>query len=157
MSKPGDGFASRPISPPGDLPRVRDADQGRPYPHFWLQSMDVSLGPPVIGGPVGAQFNALLRVETATGKVEGTAFGPGTSINEPVHVPSGKAGHDGWLIMVVDREHSPEHHSSEIVVLDATHIGAPPVARVALPVALHPQIHGCWVSGAELVKSRLKG
>jgi carotenoid cleavage dioxygenase len=106
---------------------------------------------------VGAQFNALLRVEPETGRVSGAGFGPATSVNEPVHVPSGKPGHDGWLVLVVDREHDALHSSSELLVLDATNIGAPPLARVQLPVALHPQIHGCWVSASELAKSKLKG
>jgi carotenoid cleavage dioxygenase-like enzyme len=156
MNKPGDGYASRQISPPGDLPRLRDADQGRPYSHFWLPSMDASLGPPLIGGPVGAQFNALLRVEPGTGRIAGTAFGPGTGVSEPVHVPSGKPGHDGWLIMVVDRGQDAGLHTSELVILDATDIGAPPLARVQLPVPLHPQIHGCWVSAAQMAKSQHK-
>ena len=30
MSKPGDSFAISMVGPPGDLPRVKDADQGRP-------------------------------------------------------------------------------------------------------------------------------
>ena len=156
MGKPGDGYASRQISPPGDLPRLRDADQGRPYSHFWLPSMDASLGPPLIGGPVGAQFNALLRVEPGTGRIAGAAFGPGTGVSEPVHVPSGKPGHDGWLIMVVDRGQDGGLHTSELVILDATDIGAPPLARVQLPVPLHPQIHGCWVSAAQMAKSQHK-
>ena len=157
LGRPGDSYASRPLCPPGDLPRVRDADQGRPYSHFWMPSMDPNGGPPVIGGPVGAQFNALLRIEPETGRVSGAGFGPATSVNEPVHVPSGKPGHDGWLILVVDREHDALHSSSELLVLDATNIGAPPLARVQLPVALHPQIHGCWVPASEVAKSKLKG
>jgi carotenoid cleavage dioxygenase len=158
MGKPGDTYTARPLCPPGDLPRLRDADQGRPYTHFWMPSMDPNaVGPPVIGGPVGAQFNALLRVEPETGRVSGAGFGPATSVNEPVHVPSGKPGHDGWLILVVDREIAPQQYTSELLVLDATNIGAPPVARVPLPVALHPQIHGCWVSAEQLSASKLKG
>jgi carotenoid cleavage dioxygenase-like enzyme len=78
-------------------------------------------------------------------------------VNEPVHVPSGKPGHDGWLVLVVDREIAPQQYTSELLVLDATDIGAPPVARVPLPVALHPQIHGCWVSAEQLSASKLKG
>ena len=114
-------------------------------------------GPPVPGGPVGAQFNCLLRVEPATGRIGMAQFGPGTAVSEPVHVPSGKPGHDGWLILVVDREVDATHHESELVILDATDIGAPPVARVRVPVALHPQIHGCWVSAAQLAQSRHTG
>ncbi len=157
MSNPADTFVARDICPPGDLPRLRDADLSRPYSHFWMPSMNPQGGPPVPGGPVGAQFNCLLRIEPATGRIGMAQFGPGTAVSEPVHVPSGKPGHDGWLILVVDREIDPGHHASELVIIDATDIGAPPVARVRVPVALHPQIHGCWVSGAQLAQSRHKG
>ena len=66
--------------PPGDLPRLRDIDQGRPYTHFWLPSSMTTGGPPVIGGPVGTQFNALLRVEPSPRSASGAAEpGPATS------------------------------------------------------------------------------
>jgi carotenoid cleavage dioxygenase len=155
MARPGDSFASRPLCPPGDLPRLRDIDQARPYTHAWLPSMNPeATGPPVIGGPVGVAFNCLLRVEPPTGRVAMVEFGPGTAVSEPVHVPSVTHGHDGWLILVVDREISPEQHESELLILDAAHINAPPVARVKMPVPLRNQIHGCWVSAAQLAKAR---
>jgi carotenoid cleavage dioxygenase-like enzyme len=154
LSKPGDTFTSRPLCPPGDLPRIRDADMGRPYNHLWMPTMDPNGTPPLLGGPVGAQFNALIHVELNTGRVAGVGFGPASDVNEPVHVPSTKPGHDGWLILTIDREIDADHHESELLILEAANINAPPVARVKLPVPLHPQIHGCWVSGAQLAKSK---
>jgi len=156
LRKAEDTFTSREVSPPGDLPRLRDVDQGRPYPHFWMPSMNPNGGPPVPGGPVGASFNCLLRIETHTGRVAMVEFGPATAVSEPVHVPSKTAGHDGWLIVEVDHEIDPGRHVSELLILDATDINAPPVARIKVPVALHPQIHGCWVSGAQLEQSRAR-
>jgi carotenoid cleavage dioxygenase len=47
----------RPIGPPGDLPRLADADQGRAYPQAWYLSMNPQGGPPMPGGPVGINFN----------------------------------------------------------------------------------------------------
>jgi carotenoid cleavage dioxygenase-like enzyme len=156
LSKAGDSFEARGFGPPGDLPRVRDSDQSRPYTHFWMPSMNPDAkGPPVLGGPAGASFNCLLRVETTTGRVALLEFGPGTAVSEPIHVPSKQAGHDGWIIVVVDHELDPNNHTSTLYVLDATNINAPAVASVKMPVALRPQIHGCWVSAAELAKSRV--
>jgi carotenoid cleavage dioxygenase len=83
-------------------------------------------------------------------------FGPATAVSEPVHVPSKTPGHDGWLIVEVDHEIDPGRHVSELLILDATDINAPPVARIKVPVALHPQIHGCWVPGAQLDQSRAR-
>ncbi len=67
------------------------------------------------------------------------------------------SGSAEFRIAAVHREIDPQTHTSELLVLDAMNIGAPPVARVPLPVALHPQIHGCWVSAGQLAASKLKG
>jgi carotenoid cleavage dioxygenase len=77
------------------------------------------------------------------------------AINEPVHIASSRAGHNGWLMMVVDREHGDDY-KSEVWIVDADNIAAGPVAKVKVPVALRPQVHGWWVSAAELAKSRHK-
>jgi carotenoid cleavage dioxygenase len=154
MSSPGEQFQSREIGPPGDLPRLRDVDQGRPYTHFWMPTYNPHIGPPVPGGPVGVSFNSLLRVEVNTGRVDSMDLPPGMAINEPVHIPGSIPGHDGYLATVVDRELDEQHHESELWILDATHIAAPPLAKVRLPLPLHPQVHGWWVSAADLAASR---
>ncbi|MFM1885664.1 MAG: hypothetical protein RL026_821 [Pseudomonadota bacterium] len=143
------------IGPPGDLPRIRDVDQGRPYQHLWLPTLDPTLGPPVLGGPVGTCFNTVLHVDARSCQVIGQLkMGPGIAVNEPVHVPSQTPGHLGWLLLVVDHEVDPTQHWSELVIVEAANIGGPPVARVRMPVALRPQVHGWWVSGAQMAASR---
>ena len=110
-------------------------------------------GPPLSGGPVGTAFNCLLRVEMQTGRVDMLGLAPGMAINEPVHIPSSRAGHHGWLLAVVDRE-AGDDYESELWVLDGDNIAAGAVARVKLPVPLRPQVHGWWVSAAQLAGSR---
>jgi carotenoid cleavage dioxygenase-like enzyme len=153
MSKPGDSFAISMVGPPGDLPRVKDADQGRPYNVVWMPSINPQGGPPLSGGPVGTAFTCLLRAELNTGKVTMLALEPGMAINEPVHIPSRRAGHEGWLLAVVDRAMG-ERFESELWVLDADRIEAGPVARVKVPVPLKPQVHGTWVTASQLAQAR---
>jgi carotenoid cleavage dioxygenase-like enzyme len=153
MSKPGDSFGISVVGPPGDLPRIKDVDQGRPYNVFWLPAVNPKGGPPLSGGPVGTAFNCLQRLEMQTGKVEMMELDPGMSINEPVHVPSKRPGHEGWLLAVVDREADGDY-KSELWVIDGDRIDAGPVARVKLPVPLRPQVHGWWVSAAQLAKAK---
>jgi carotenoid cleavage dioxygenase-like enzyme len=154
MGKPGDQIVSNLIGPPGDLPRIRDADQGRPYKHVWLPTMNPQAkGPPLVGNVVGAAFNCLLGLDLSTGRVDALNLDPGMAINEPVHVPSSKPGHNGWLLAVVDREAGSDY-LSELWILDADHISAPPVARVKVPVPLRPQVHGWWVSEAQLANAK---
>ncbi len=45
-------------------------------------------GPPVAGGPVGAMFNMLLRLDFTGKPPQALALPPGHCFNEPVHVPS---------------------------------------------------------------------
>jgi carotenoid cleavage dioxygenase len=152
MSSPEDHIQETIVGPPGDLPRIRDCDQGRPYDVVWLPSINPQGGPPLSGGPVGTAFNCVLRVELKTGRVDALGLPPGMAVNEPVHIPSSRAGHNGWLMLVVDRE-AGEDYKSELWILDADNVAAGPVAKVHVPVPLRPQVHGWWVPAAELAKS----
>ena len=154
LSKPGEDFEVRPLGPPGDMPRVRDADQGRPYRHAWYCSINPEGGPPLISGPVGPSFNLLFRIEPGNGRLDAMPLEPGMDINEPVHVPSSDPDHDGWLLAVIDRQVGEDAYDSELWIIDAGDIGKGPVARVKIPLRLHAQVHGWWVSAAELARSR---
>jgi carotenoid cleavage dioxygenase-like enzyme len=155
MSGASDTFTETIIGPPGDLPRIRDEDQGRPYKVAWMPSMNPQGGPPLAGGPVGAAFNCLLRVDLTTGRVDALGLDAFMAINEPVHIASTKPNHNGWLMMVVDRQ-AADDYKSELWIVDADDIAAGPVAKIHVPVPLRPQVHGWWVSAAELAKSRIK-
>ena len=156
MAQSANTFEERPIGPPGDLPRLRDADQGRPYRFAFYCSMNSQGGPPLPGGPVGAAFNAIVRIEPGDCRVEGMGrvemmgLAPEMAISEPVHIESAQAGHDGWLLAVVDRRIAEDTFESELWVIDAGNIAAGAVARVPMPVRMRPQVHGVRVSDAQL-------
>jgi carotenoid cleavage dioxygenase len=144
------------------LPRLADADQGRPYSHAWYLSMNPQGGPPMPGGPVGANFNALIRIEVGNGRVELMGVPPGAAISEPAHVPSNEPGHEGWLLMVVDVPNNPDpasqapgDYSSELWIVNAGEVAAGPVARVKTGLGLRSQVHGTWVSRTKLDASKL--
>ena len=116
------------------------------------------------GGPVGANFNALLRIEVGNGRVELMGVPPGAAISEPAHVPSSEPGHDGWLLSVVDIPNHPDpaqqvpgDYSSELWIIDAGNVAKGPVAKVKTGLALRSQVHGTWVSRERLEASKLKG
>jgi len=146
-----------PLGPPGDLPRVRDADQGKPYRVAWYLTVDPKAGPPLPGGPVGAAMNCLLRIEPATGRIDSLSMPFGWAINEPVHVPpsAGSKG-DGWLVAVVDEQRGDDFHS-QLWIIDATDVAAGPVAKVLLPIRQRPQVHGWWVPLEQLNHSKVGG
>ncbi len=107
-------------------------------------------GPPLMGNVVGACFNAAAAHRSIEHRVpcRRWRWTPAWRINEPVHVPGSKPGHNGWLLAVVDRESAAKDYDSELWIIDADNIAAPPVARVKVPVPLRPQVHGWWVTAA---------
>lgn len=139
------------IGPPGDFPVIPAAMQGRPQSHGWMLTMNPERqGPPVFGGPVGAMFDMLLRLDFTGAPPRALALPVGSCFNEPVHVPSSEAGHEGWLVTVVDTQTGPDDFTHECWIIPAADPGAGPVARVSLPRRLRPQVHGWWVSAAAL-------
>ncbi|CAN5455796.1 carotenoid oxygenase family protein [soil metagenome] len=153
LSKPGEGFDVRPLGPPGDMPRIRDADTGRPYRAGWYLTVNPQGGRPLPGGPVGVAFTALLRIEVGNGGLEMLGLPPGHAINEPVHVPSAAADHDGWLLSVVDRETGENSYASELWIIEAGNVAKGPIARVTIPAKLRAQVHGNWVSAESLANA----
>ncbi|HYC09312.1 MAG TPA: carotenoid oxygenase family protein [Steroidobacteraceae bacterium] len=139
------------IGPPGDLPMIPAAFQGRPYTHGWLLTMNPGMqGPPVAGGPVGVMFNTLLRVDLTGKPPQALALPPAHCLSEPVHVPSSQPSHEGWLLTIVDHQTGAADFSHALWILDAGNVAAGPVAQVRIPHRLRPQVHGWWVGAAEL-------
>jgi carotenoid cleavage dioxygenase len=52
--------------------------------------------------------------------------------------------------MVVDHQTGVAQFAHSLWILDAGNVGAGPVARIAIPHRLRPQVHGWWVSAREL-------
>ena len=139
------------VGPPGDFPVIPAALQGRRQDHGWLLSMNPELqAPPVAGGPVGAMFNVLMRLDFTGKPPQVLALPPAHCFNEPVHVPSRRPGHEGWLVAQVDQQLGPEQFHHAAWILDAGNVAAGPVARIEIPHRLRPQVHGWWVSAEEI-------
>ncbi len=73
---------------------------------------------------------------------------PAHCFNEPVHVPSSKAGHEGWLLAIVDSQTGPADFQHALWIIDAGNVGAGPIAKALIPHRLRPQVHGWWVAAA---------
>ena len=149
MEQTGEDVVATIVGPPGDFPVIPAAQQGRAYDHGWMLTMNPEMrGPPVMGGPVGAMFNTLLRLDFTGGATRALVLAPNQCFNEPVHVPSENG--EGYLLTMVDTQHGPDDFTHECWIIDA---GAPEqgaVAKVAIPHRLRPQIHGWWVSASAM-------
>lgn len=137
-----------PLGPPGDMPRIAKKDEGRAYKQGWYCSMNPQpMGPPVMGGVVGAMFSALLRKDFVTGAISGYNLPPMHGMSEPVHVAASEPGHEGWLIAVVDEQLSPaaDAFNHGLWIWNAGAVERGPVAKIPVPTRLRPQVHGWWV------------
>jgi carotenoid cleavage dioxygenase-like enzyme len=151
LNEPSENLIETVIGPPGDFPVIPASAQGRPYTHAWMLAMNPEAqGPPIMGGPVGAMFNMLLRVEFTGQAPQSFALPPQHGINEPVLVPARRGDHEGWLLAVVDRQVGPNDFTHALWIFEAGQVGAGPIAKIAIPHRLRPQVHGWWVSAADL-------
>jgi carotenoid cleavage dioxygenase-like enzyme len=54
---------------------------------------------------------------------------------------------EGWLLSMVGRR---AQNRTDLVILDALHLDAGPVATIKFPCRLHEGFHGVWVPRDEL-------
>lgn len=156
LTDPEGGIVERKIGPLGEMPRIRDQDQGRNYRFGWYLSINPEGGPLLAAGPAGIAFNLLLRVEVGNGGLEGFTLPPSHAISEPVHIPAEDSDHEGWLMAFVDREVGPGAYQQEVWIFDAGAVANGPVAKIFVPIPGRPQVHGTWVPAKDLENSRLK-
>ena len=123
---------------PQEFPRCDERLTGKPYRYAYTVTMaDGSSGAP----------SGVIRHDLETGARTIHDFGPDNVPGEFVFVPrSADAGEDdGWLMgYVVDARAD----ATDLVLLDARDIAAPPVAVIALPRRVPLGFHGNWIASA---------
>jgi len=147
LAKPGDRPEEYVLGPSGDFPRVATRDLMRKYDVAYYQRLDVSAGPPILSGPVGAGFNTVSRITLGSGSTTDLFVGPRCTVQEHVHVASRQPGHEGYLIFIVDRH---DDNEAEVQIAEAAHLERGPVARIKVPMRLRSGVHGNWVDASEL-------
>lgn len=120
---------------PQEFPRCDERFTGKPYRYAWTVTL--------AGGPRNGPSGVICHdLETGTRAVHD--FGPDRIPGEFVFVarsPDAAEG-DGWMIgFVVDARAD----ATDLVLLDARDIAAPPVAVVALPRRVPLGFHGNWI------------
>lgn len=120
---------------PGELPTRDPRLVGRDYRYgYLLRSRTRRDGGLVFGGVVKHDFRRGTR--------ETWDPGPGRQANEFLFVPEGRGEDEGHLLSYV---YDADRKRSDLVVLDATDVGAGPVATVELPTRVPYGFHGTWV------------
>jgi carotenoid cleavage dioxygenase-like enzyme len=150
LAKPGDQPEETVLAPSGDFPRIANKDSMSDYDIAYYGRVDLRFGPPILSGPVGAGFNTLTRLEVKTGKMTDLFIGPACTVQEHVHIPSSKPGHEGYLVYIVDRH---DENQAELHVTEAQYLEKGPIARIKVPMRLRSGVHANWVP-ARVLESR---
>jgi carotenoid cleavage dioxygenase len=122
---------------PQEFPRPDERFFGQSYRYAWSLALpsaeDAFLGEAPI-----------YRHDLQTSTRSQHDFGPGKVPGEFVFVPRSKDAPegDGWVMgYVIDAE----NETTDLVILDATDMAAPPVACVHIPHRIPPGFHGNWL------------
>lgn len=119
---------------PVEFPRVDERRTGLSHRYGYAVSSPSS---------VAEQASQLLRYDLATGVTQVHDFGscaPGEAVFAPA--ASSAEEDEGWVLTFV---YDPARNASDLVILDAARLSAPPVARVHLPQRVPYGFHGSWL------------
>ncbi|WP_433218620.1 carotenoid oxygenase family protein [Microtetraspora malaysiensis] len=92
--------------------------------------------------------SAIVKYDLVGGGVSSHRLEPGIYVGEAVFVPATtgpRREDDGWLLSITTRH---DGSASQLLVLDAADLAAPPVAAVDLPRAVPAGFHGSWIADA---------
>ena len=131
----------------GEMPVIDPRFLGQRTRNFFFGTSNPALGPPLEWGPKGPPFTCLCHFDMLTGELDYYYAGPHSAPEEPLFVPKSPdaAEGDGWLLSVVGRR---AENRTDIVILDACHLAAGPVATIRLPCRIHEGFHGAWIPGS---------
>jgi carotenoid cleavage dioxygenase len=124
---------------PQEFPRPDERFFGQPYRYVYTMALPTDPNERFVGA------TTLYAHDLATGERKAHDFGADRHPGEFVFVPEtpDSPEGDGWLIgFVVDAG----DETTDLVILDARHVEAAPVASVRVPHRVPPGFHGNWIS-----------
>lgn len=129
-----------------DFPRVNDAFIGHRNRYSYNARFTRDPSPVPI-------FDGIVKYDQETGAITHHEHGPGRFGGEPSFAPrpGGVDEDDGYLMTYV---HDEREGTDELVVVDARDLGAPPLARVHIPVRVPYGFHGTWVPEQQIASQR---
>lgn len=150
LDSDADTWTETVLGPDGDMPRIANKDFMKDYEIGYYANFNPQFGPPILTGPIGTGFNAMSRINIKTGEVK-NFFQPGTTLQEPVFVPSKQKGHEGYLMVIQDIH---ERNEAVALIVEAEHIDQGPIATIKFPMRLRCGVHGNWVPQEDLDAGR---
>jgi carotenoid cleavage dioxygenase len=126
-----------------EFPRVNDMLNARPTRFVYLPTLTSTLQQ---ANPPSATFNTMTKVNADTGDVVRHDFGNRIA-GEATFIPRGTSGDedDGYLAIFA---FDPVNRTSDLILLDATHLDSDPVAVIRMPQRVPQGLHGNWMKRA---------
>jgi carotenoid cleavage dioxygenase-like enzyme len=148
----GDGvttFAERRLTDCcGEFPRTDDRWATREY-RFGVMNLTSVPGEKPADGLPG--FRWLAAIDPETGALKRRFAGHDSTVQEAIFVPPAPdAPHgEGYVMQLVDRHATG---TTDLLILNARHIDAPPVATLRIPIRMPGGLHGNWVPEEQLTR-----
>lgn len=122
-----------------EFPRIREDKNSLPYQYIYAPSRTPDI-------TNKRAFNSLIKYDVKNQQNDVYSFGIHAEIGEAVFVPSAfsKQEDDGYLMLFAFDNTT---NQSEFVILDATHMGDTPLARIVMPGRVPAGLHGSWMPG----------
>jgi carotenoid cleavage dioxygenase-like enzyme len=119
-----------------EFPAVNYAYAGRPNRYTY------AVNTPALTEKTGGR---IIKYDRATGARTEHQLGEGWVPGEAAFVAAkgGRGEDEGWLMTIVSHQTAD---ASQLLVLDATHVDAAPVAAVTLPRRVPAGFHGAWIA-----------
>ena len=118
-----------------EFPALHPQWVGQPYRYLYIGAAHASEG--------NAPLQALLKRDLDTGEEELWSEAPRGFTGEPVFVPhpQGTAEDEGWVLCLT---YNAARQCSDLIILDAQHFGAGPIARLKLNHHVPYGLHGSF-------------
>lgn len=118
-----------------ELPRINELLTGKRYRYTYA-----------VAQPSEDEMRGICKLDTQTGALTTHEIPQGDQNSEPVFVgqSADQQEDNGWVLVCVYRHLSD---TTDVLILDAKDIAAPPIATVHLPVRVPAGFHGAWIPG----------
>ncbi len=120
-----------------EFPTLNPNQVGRSYRYLFMGAGSQTTGT--------VPLQAIQKLDWHTGETQLWDAAPTGYVSEPIFVPKPQAQEEdeGWLLTLV---YDGENHRSDVVILDASDLRKPPIAKLHLKHHIPYGLHGSWTS-----------
>jgi carotenoid cleavage dioxygenase-like enzyme len=123
-----------------EFPRINDILDALPTRFVYLPTLTNTLQQ---ANPPSATFNTMMKINTETGDVVRHDFGNKIA-GEATFIPRGTDGEDDGYLAIFAFD--SVNQTSDLMLLDAAHVEADPVAVIRMPQRVPQGLHGNWMA-----------